>query len=81
MIERAAELLEQIKDPSIQIPKVPHVEDVFAAKLAEIEGRLTPEELRSFIELGALIWDRSTLLIPVIRANMPETWSSGRVIS
>ncbi len=80
MIDRVAELLEQMKDPSIQIPKVPHVEDVFAAKLAEIEGRLTPEELRSFIELGALIWDRSTLLIPVLRLDRPDTWPSGRPI-
>ena len=80
MIDRVAELLEQMKDPSIQIPKVPHVEDVFAAKLAEIEGRLTPEELRSFIELGALIWGRSTLLIPVLRLDRPDTWPSGRPI-
>ena len=81
MIERAAELLEQMNNPDIEIPKVQHVEAVYAAHLADIEGRLTPDELQSFIKLGALIRHRSTLLVPVLRLDMPETWPGGRVIS
>lgn len=78
---RIAELLEQMNSPEIDIPKAKHVEAVYAAHLAEIEDRLSADELQRFIKLGALIRDRSTLLIPVIRANMPETWPGGRVIS
>ena len=81
MIERAAELLEQMSDPDIKIPKVKRVEAVYAAHLAEIEARLTPDELQRFIELGALIRDRSTLLIPVLRLDRPDTWPSGRPIA
>ena len=77
---RATELLELMSDPAIDIPKAKRVEAVYADHLAGIESRLTPDELQRFIELGALIRDRSTLLIPVIRANMPETWPGGRVI-
>lgn len=77
---RAAELLMQMSDSSIPIPRVPTVEAVFAQKLAEIEDRLTASELDDFVRLGALIRDRSTLLVPVWRADIPETWPTGNPI-
>lgn len=47
---------------------------LYASRLAAIQHKLSPEELADMIELGVVIGRRSSVLIPVLRAECVDDW-------
>lgn len=63
----AKELLERIEKYSDELPRVRYVPNAYALVLAGISHKLTPEELDDVVSLGALVKNRATVLVPVLR--------------
>lgn len=61
----AKELLGQIEAYEGDLPKVRYVPDVYAAVLAQLAPKLTPEELEDVVALGALVKKRCSVMVPV----------------
>lgn len=62
----AKDLLDGIDGYKDQLPKVRSVVHAYAQVLAPLADRLTEEELKQIIALGALINARSSQLVPVL---------------
>ena len=69
----AREVLDQIEAHAGDLPRVRYVPELYAEKVAALAPKLTPGELKELVELGALIKNRCSRLIPVYRLdNMPD---------
>lgn len=82
----AKELLGQIEAFEGEMPKVRYVPEVYAAKLAQLAqlaSKLSEDELKDMVALGALIKQRCSRLIPVYKLdNLPDhIRKGGRPIS
>lgn len=65
----AKELLGQIDAYTGPLPRARSVTDVYAAVVANLADSLSPEQLADMVALGALVKDRSTVLVPVYRID------------
>lgn len=69
----AKELLEQIEAFEGELPKVRYVPEVYAAMLAQLASKLSEDELKDMVALGAQIKNRCSRLIPVYKlGNLPD---------
>lgn len=64
----AKQIYEQMTAEGVKVPKVRNVGEFYADCLARIVEKLTEEELSAFIQLGVLVDQRSSRLIPVLNA-------------
>ena len=72
------DLMEKIKNHAQELPKVRSVTDVYVRVMALIANKLTQDELEAVIALGALVDDRSSRMIPVLRWEQIEEMDLGR---
>ncbi|GEM_PF-2778628 len=70
----AKTLYDQMDNDEAKAPHVRCVTSLYAARLAAIAPKLSPEELDQMIELGVVVHRRSTVLVPVLSATNVEDW-------
>lgn len=70
----AKALLERMTDKAAKVPLVRDVTAAYAARLASIAHKLSQEELEGMVQMGVVINDRTTVLVPVLRADQIDTW-------
>lgn len=70
----AKELFALMDDEGAKARQPKCVLSLYAARLAAIQHKLSPEELTDMIELGVVIGRRSSVLIPVLRAECVDDW-------
>lgn len=70
----AKELFALMDDKNAKARQPKCVASLYASRLAAIQHKLSPEEMADMMELGVIIARRSTVLIPVLRANCVEDW-------
>ena len=58
----ALQLLQRMGETPVPIPRMPDLQVIFSMLLGDISDRLTPKEIDGFIELGAVIGQRTTRL-------------------
>lgn len=74
------DLMDKIQAHADELPKVRNVTDVYVKVMARVVDKLTPDELDAVIALGALVEDRSTRMIPVLRWDQIGEMGAGRPI-
>lgn len=78
----AKEMMDRIEKHEGELPRVRSVTEVYAAMVATLAGRLTPQEVDDMVALGALIRERSSRLIPVLKLDQIEEYlGRGRPIT
>lgn len=74
------ELMDKILAYSSELPKVRNVTDVYVRVMAQMIDKMAPDELEAVIALGALVEDRSSRMIPLLRWDQIEEMGEGRPI-
>jgi len=78
----AKELMDRINKHDGKLPVVQNVTEVYAAMVASFAARLTPQEVDDMVKLGALISDRSSRLVPVLKLDqVSEYLARGRQVT
>ena len=70
----AKALLERMNDKTAKVPLVRDVTAAYAARLASIAHKLSQEELEGMVQIGVVINDRTTVLVPVLRPDQVDAW-------
>jgi hypothetical protein len=60
------ELLERMLDPAAPMPFMRDITTHLAMQLASVADKLTEEEIQGFVELGIVINQRTTKLVPFL---------------
>lgn len=74
------DLMDKIQAHADELPKVRNVTDVYVSVMSRVVERLTPDELKAVIALGALVDDRTSRMIPVLRWDQIGDMGPGRRI-
>lgn len=74
----AKALFDLMDDKNAKARQPKCVASLYASRLAAIAHKLSPEEMADMIELGVIVARRSTVLVPVLRANCVEDWLAQR---
>lgn len=70
----AKELFALMDDEGAKARQPKCVLSLYASRLAAIQHKLSPEELADMVEVGVVIGRRSSVLIPVLRAESVDDW-------
>jgi hypothetical protein len=60
------DLLQRMTDPAVPMPFMRDITVHLAMRLASVADKLTEEEIQGFVELGIVINQRTTKLVPFL---------------